>query len=142
MVGEMPRERLFQGGDLAAQARACQLSQRRGITTAVDQRGHHRPSGHPEQIADHDRQLDLRVLQKLFGPVAFGAGCRDQIDSIPGQVPQHPDRRWRYEAGPDHLPLGDLAQPDRVQPVCLRPAGQMLDIAGVDQPHVETVRLQ
>ena len=46
------------------------------------------------------------------------------------------------EAGPDHLPLGDLAQPDGVQPVGLRPPGQVLDVPGVDQPHVEPVRLQ
>ena len=34
----------------------------------------------------------------------------------------------RHEAGPQHLPLGDLAQPHRVQPVGLGPARQVLDV--------------
>jgi hypothetical protein len=38
--------------------------------------------------------------------------------------------------------LGDLAQPDRVQPVGLGPAGQMLDVFGVDQPRLQTVGLE
>lgn len=41
-----------------------------------------------------------------------------------------------------HLPLGDLGQPDRVQPAGLGTAGQMLDVTGVDQPGLESGRLQ
>ena len=66
----------------------------------------------------------------------------DQVDPVPGHVPQPPDLRRRHEAGPDHLPLSDLAQPDRVELVGLRPAGQVLHVPGVDQPGLEPVRLQ
>jgi len=41
----------------------------------------------------------------------------------------------------DHLPLRDLAQPHRVQ-VGLRATRQVLDIAGVDQPHLQPLSLQ
>jgi hypothetical protein len=37
-------------------------------------------------------------------------------------VPQLPDRRWWHETGPQHLPLGELAPPDRVQGVGLGPS--------------------
>ena len=36
--------------------------------------------------------------------------------------------------GPQHPPLGQLGQPDRIQLVRLRPAGDVLDVAGVDHP--------
>jgi hypothetical protein len=36
-----------------------------------------------------------------------------QVRAVPGQVPQLADRR-RHEAGPEHLPPGDLAQPDSI----------------------------
>jgi hypothetical protein len=35
---------------------------------------------------------------------------------VAGQVAQLPDRRRRHKAGTQHLPLGDLAQPHRIQP--------------------------
>src|SRR3954454_7830318 len=38
--------------------------------------------------------------------------------------------------------LGDLAQPHRVQPVGLGPAGQVLDVMSVDQPRLEPVLQQ
>ena len=56
-------------------------------------------------------------------------------------------RSWRMSAGgtklgPQHLALGDLAQPDRVQPVGLGPSGQMLHILRVHQPRIQTVGLK
>ena len=38
---------------------------------------------------------------------------------LPGQIPQYPDRlRW-HEAWPQHLPLGHLAQPHRIESIRL-----------------------
>src|SRR5688572_2642734 len=51
-----------------------------------------------------------------------------QIGAVAGHVPQPTDRRWRDEAGPQHLPLGDLGKPHRVQSVGLGPAWQVLDV--------------
>src|SRR5512132_1771978 len=46
------------------------------------------------------------------------------------------------EAGPQHLPLGELAQPDRVQGVGLGPSRQVLDVTGIHQPDLEPVGFQ
>ena len=84
-----------------------------------------------------DGQLDLGVLEELLHPVLLRGAHRDQVGPVAGQVPQQPDRRGRHETRAQHLPFGDLGQPHRVQPVGLRPARQVLDVAGVDQPRVQ-----
>ena len=61
---------------------------------------------------------------------------------VAGQIPQATDRPRRHETGPQHLSLGHLAQPHSVQHIGFRSTGQMFDIAGVDQPRVQPVRLQ
>jgi hypothetical protein len=112
------------------------------VPFAGDQRGQHGPPGDPEDVAGHHRQLDLRVLEQLLDPVLLRRAGGHQIDPVAGQVPQPADLGWRHEAGAEHLPLDDLGQPDRIQLVGLRPAGQVLDVAGVDQPRVQPVRLE
>ena len=142
MAGEVAGERLLQRGDLAAHHAPGQLGQRLGVTLAVDQRGQHLAARHPEDVGDDHAQLDLRVLQQLLRPLLFRGARRHQVRAVAGEVPQPPDLRWRHEAGPDHLPLGDLAQPHRVQFAGLRAAGQVLDVAGAGQPGLEPARLQ
>jgi hypothetical protein len=78
----------------------------------------------------------------LLDPLLLRGPCRDQISAVAGHVPQLADRRWRHEAGPQQLPLGELAQPHRVQGVGLGPPRQMLDVAGIHQPGLEPVGLQ
>ena len=78
----------------------------------------------------------------LLDPLLLGGAHADQVGAVAGQVPQPADRRWRHEAGPQHLPLSDLREPDRVQPVGLGPTRQVLDITRVDQPDLEPVGLQ
>jgi len=78
----------------------------------------------------------------LLDALLLGGADRDQVGAVAGQVPQPPDRRWRDETGAQHLPLGDLGEPDRVQPVGLGPPGQVLDVAGVHQPDLKPVGLQ
>ena len=142
MVGEVAGERLLQLADLGAHPPPSQLRQHLGVTLPGDQRGHHLPPGDPEDVTGHHRQLDLGVLKQLLGPLLLRGAGLDQITPIPGDVAQPPDLRRGHETRANHLPLGDLAQPHRVQLVGLGPARQVLDIAGVDQPRVESVRLQ
>jgi len=47
-----------------------------------------------------------------------------------------------HEAGPQHLPLGDLAQPHSVEHIGLWSTRQMFDVARVDQPRIQPVRLE
>jgi hypothetical protein len=78
----------------------------------------------------------------LLHALLLGGAHPHQIGAVAGQVPQPTDRRWRDEAGPQHLPLGDLTKPHRVQPVGLGPAWQVLDVFGVDQPDLKPLGLQ
>jgi hypothetical protein len=78
----------------------------------------------------------------LLHPLLLGGADRDQVGPVAGHVPQLPDRRWWHEAGPQHLPLGQLAQPDRIQRVGLGPSREVLDVAGIHQPGLEPVGFQ
>jgi hypothetical protein len=78
----------------------------------------------------------------LLHPLLLGGAHPHQVSAVAGQVPQPPDLRWWHEAGPQHLPLGDLGQPHRVQPVGLGSARQVLDVAGVHQPGLKPLGLQ
>jgi hypothetical protein len=78
----------------------------------------------------------------LLHPLLLGGADRDQVRPVAGHVPQLPDRRWWDEAGPQHLPLGELAEPDRIQGVGLGPSREVLDITGVHQPDLEPVGFQ
>ena len=142
MAGEVAGERLLQRGDLAPHRAPGQLGQRLGITLAADQRGQHLPAADAEDVRDHYAQLDLRVLQQLLYPLLFRRARRHQVRAVAGDIAQLTDLGRGHETGPDHLPLGDLGQPDRVQFVGLRAARQVLDVAGADQPGLESVRLQ
>jgi len=120
VVAEPTGERLLQVGDLAAHPAPGELGEHLGVALPGDQRGQHVAAGDPEDVGDHDAELDLGVLEQLLDPVLLRGPRRDLVGPVPGQVAQHPDR-WRWhEAGAEHLPLGDLAQPHRVQPVRLR----------------------
>ena len=142
VIGEVAGERLLQHRDLLAHGAPGQLRQHLGVTLTGHQRSQHVPPRSPEDVRNHHRQLGLRVLQQLLHPVLLRGPRRDQVGAVTGQVPQLAKRRRRHEAGADHLPLGDLAQPDAIQLVGLRPAGQVPDVLGVHQPGLEPGRLQ
>ena len=117
-------------------------AQRLGVALPADQRGHHLPPGHTEDVAGHRRQLDLGVLEQLLHPLLLRGTGLHQIDPVSGEVTQPADLGWRHETGADHLPFGDLGKPHRVELVGFGPAWQVLDVLGVDQPRVEPLRLQ
>ena len=142
VLGEVAGERLFQRADLAAHPGAGQLGEGLGVAFPGDQGGHHRPAGLAEDVAGRHRQLDAGVFQQLFHPVLLRCPGADQVGAVAGDITQPADRRRRHEAGPDHLPLGHLAQPDAIQLVRFRQARQVLHVLGVDQPGLEPMRLQ
>ena len=100
-------------------------------------------SGYPRTVGD-GRSPGFRATMhppgsgRVLMAGAFGGQRRPQ----PGQRPQVADRFRRHERGPQHAPLVQFAQPDAVQLVRLRPAGHVLHIPGVDQPHLQPGGLQ
>jgi hypothetical protein len=78
----------------------------------------------------------------LLQPLLVAGALVSQVSTQPGVLPQPADRGGRDERGPQHAPLVELAQPDRIQLVGLGAPRQVLDVAGVDQPHHQPPRLQ
>ena len=130
MLIEVAVEGFLELGDLGAHPAARQLGQDLGVAFTGDQRGHHRPPGSPENVGGHHRQLDTGVFEKLFHPVLLRGAGSHQIRAVARQIPQPPNRCWGHETGPQHLALGQLAQPHRIDHVGLGPARQVFDIAG------------
>jgi len=95
--------------------RRASWGQRLRVTLPGSQRGQHVAAGDAEDVGDDRAQLDLRVFEQLFHPLLFGGAGGHQIGPVAGQVPQSADRRRRHETRAQHLTLGDLAQPDRIQ---------------------------
>jgi hypothetical protein len=142
VFAEPPAQGLPQRGEPAPQPALGQLGQHLGVALAGDQGGEHRPPGHAQHVGGDRVQLDPGVLEGLLDALALAGVGLDEPLAVAGQVPQFADRRRRHEARPQHLPLGDLGQPHRIQPVGLRPPRQVLDVLGVDQPGLEPVLQQ
>jgi hypothetical protein len=104
-----------------------------------DQGGQHVPARDPEDVGDHAGELHLGVFQQFLGALLLPGALLGQGAAVAGQVPQLPLGPGGDEAGPQHAALGELAQPDRIQLVGLGPAGDVLDVAGVDHPALDVV---
>jgi len=142
MPGEVPGEGLLERLALGGEPAPCQRCERLRVGVPAYQCGHHLPSGDPEDVAGHHTEFDLGVLQQLLHPLLLRGPDPHQIDPVAGQIPHPANLRRGHKTRADHLPFGDLAQPHRVQLVRLGPPGQVLDVAGVDQPDLQPLGLQ
>jgi hypothetical protein len=94
------------------------VRENRGVAFPGDQSSHRLPAGDPEDrmsLATTDSLIG--VLQRFLNPLLLRGPGPNQVHPVPGQIPQLAQRPGWHEAGPQHLPFGDLAQPDRV-PSC------------------------
>jgi hypothetical protein len=139
---EVTGERFLQLRDLLPHPGPCHLCEHPRVLLPTDQRGHHLSPGDAEDIAGDDGQFDARVFEELLHPVLLRAPRTNQIDPVPGQVPEPADRARRNEAGSEHLSFRDLAQPHRVQHIGLRSPRKVSDVFRVHQPHLEPVRFE
>jgi hypothetical protein len=135
VVIEAAGQRLHQGAALAAHPPPGQLSEHLGVTLPGDQRLQHGAPGDPHDVGGHRPPLDQGVLQQLLQPLHLPAALGGQVGPQPGVVPQLADLGGWDKRRPQHAPLVEPGQPHRIQPVGLGAARQVLDVAGVDQPH-------
>jgi hypothetical protein len=129
----------LQDARLGAYVPAGQGGQLVRVALPADEGIQHGPAGFAEDVADHHRQLDLGVFQEFLGALLFPGPFLGQGAPVAGQVPQLALRAGRDERGPEHAALGELAQPDRIELVRFGPAGDVLDVAGVDHPALDVV---
>jgi hypothetical protein len=87
VVGEEPAQRLLQRGGLGPQPAPGHRREDLRVPLAGDQGVHHRPTGHPEQVADHRGQLDLGVFEQLLHPLHLAPTVADQRTPVARQVP-------------------------------------------------------
>ena len=127
------------GGGL--QPGVAERGQRRRAALTGDQGVQEPPPAGPEQVGDHARDLQQRVLEDLLDPVLVPDLVLGQPGPGPGQRPQIPHCLRRRERAAQHPPLVQLAQPHAVFPVAFAPAGQVPGVFGVDQPHLQAGRL-
>jgi hypothetical protein len=78
----------------------------------------------------------------LLQPLHLPAALLGQVGPQPGVVPQPADLGRGDKRRPQHAPLVEPGQPHRIQLVGLGPARQVLDVAGVDQPHHQAAGFQ
>ena len=140
-VAEPAGQRGFQLLAGSLQPRVAERGQRRRAAFPGNQGVQEPAAAGAEQVGDHHRDLQQRVLQDLLHPVLVPCLVLGQPGPGAGQRPQVPDRLRRHERAAEHAPLVQLAVPYAVEPVALAPAGQVLDVAGVDQPHLQPGRL-
>jgi hypothetical protein len=118
MVGESPGEGLLQDaalGRIRPRARsASALGSRSPASSAASIA---RPET-PKMSEATTLSLMWASSSSLLHGLLLGGAHPDQIGAVAGHVPQPTDRRWRDQAGAQHLPLGDLAQ------ATPRPAGR------------------
>jgi hypothetical protein len=72
VVGEVPGERLFQGGQLGPHPALGQLRQRFGVALPSDQRRHHRPPGDPKMSEATTPSL-MQASSSSFSARCFSA---------------------------------------------------------------------
>jgi hypothetical protein len=65
------------------------------------------------------------ALEELFQPLPFAGAVADHLQPGAGQVAQRPDLRRRHEARAQQAHLRQPGDPLGVEPVGLRPAGQL-----------------
>ena len=128
-------------GDLAPAVAPRQLGQRRRVVLAGDQRLDHGPARDAQHVGGDAGQLDVGVLQHLLDAVGHRGPVADQLGPLPRQVAQLADRRRRDEAGREQAVLEQLGDPLGVLDVGLA-AGDLLDVLGVDQHHLEAALQQ
>jgi hypothetical protein len=108
MLGEVPGERILERREFGTHPAPSELGQRLRVGLPGDQRRHHLPAGHPEDVAGDYRHLDLGVFEQLLHPLLLRGARLDQINPIPGHITQPPNLRGWHETRAEHLPLATL----------------------------------
>jgi Bacterial extracellular solute-binding protein len=84
-----------------------------------------RPVSVPASDETADDNLTRAPLQERLQPLPLPGAVADQLQPRAGQVPQRLDLRRRHERRPQQPHLRQPGDPLRVEPVRLRPAGQL-----------------
>ena len=107
-----------------------------GIAVAVDERLQHRAPALAQDVAEHDAELEVGVLQHLLDALDVRGALAHELLARARQRAQLLHRRRRHEAGADQAVGQQIGQPHRVVDVGLAP-GHVLHVRGVGQHQLE-----
>ena len=129
---------------------SSRLARMRGWLSAASVWGSRSPAGwrarcacpvQPAEIADHVRQLDVHLGERLLHPLDAGAEAAHVIAPLAPIGPCDADLGWRMERIAEQAVGVQLQQPLALLHVALAP-GQILRVAGVDQIDLESAGVE
>ena len=134
---EAPGQGLNQLGVLGLHTAPRQLGEHLWVALAGDEGFYHVPPRAAQDVARYAGELDQGVLEQLLQALGVAGALGDEVVAEARVVPELAHLLARHEAGPEHPPLVQLAEPDRVQLVRFWASGHVFHVPGVDEPHGE-----
>src|SRR5439155_2399955 len=126
------RQRLLQGGNLAAHPPLGERGHGRGVCLPRDQRLQHRAPRDPEHIGRNGRQLDIGTLQNPLYAVDFTRPLLHQLGAVPRQISQIP-LGYRWDKTRLQQPIAhEFGQPASIRRVRLT-ARDIFDMGSIHQ---------
>ena len=108
------------------------LGERVRVTPARHDIAEDAETGHPRDVADHERELHVHLDQGLLHPLHEGARALDQRGSMPEIPAQSDDAVGGTEAPPQQPEHVEIAEPFAVGDITL-PTRKILDVSRVDE---------
>ena len=136
MRADVPAQGFEQFGAAGLDAGADARGQPFGIGLAVDDRLQHRAPALAQDVAEHDTELEVGVLEHLVDALDMGRALAHELLARARERAQLLHRHRRHEAGADQAVGQQVRQPHRVVDVGLAP-GHVLDVRGVGQHQLE-----
>ena len=91
------------------------------VGLAGDERLENRAPAGPQHVADHLRQFQIRVLQRLLDAQRVPGDLSDQLFPRPREIAEFLNRRRRHKAAPDQTMRQQVRDPGRIVRVTLAP---------------------
>ncbi len=107
-----------------------------GRRLTVDDRLEHRAPALAQEVADHDTQLEVGVLQELLDALGVCAALAHELLAGTGERAQLLHGSGGHEAGADQTMREQVGQPHRIVDVGLAP-GHVLHVRGVGQHQLD-----
>ena len=106
------------------------------VPLARDEGAQDRQAGLADNVADHAREQEVHLGERLLHPLDIGAGGLDEDVAVPYEGAEGEDRPGGAEAPAQEADAVEFAQPLTVLDVALA-AGDVFDVAGVDEQDLQ-----
>ena len=141
LVAVVARQR---GGDLVDRGLAVRVAvvgEDVGVALAGDEGPEDRQAGRADDVADDAREQEVHLGERLLHPLDIGAGGLDEDVTVAHEGAEGQDRPGGAEAAAQEPDTVEFAQPLTVLDIALA-AGDVLDVAGVDEQDLEAARFE